>query len=223
VHELILGGAAFGGYAAAVASRIAWLRRKRTLPLGVGDRAPSFGPLPLASGGEIASRDLRSAKAVVLVFMSNACPGVKAYDARLRDLHASYHEKGVAFLALNPIDEEIYPGEDLASMASAAKLRSLPYAYAKDTAQQVAMAYGAVCTPHVFVLDHDGKICYRGRIDDALLEQRAKKRYLRDAIDAVLAGRTPEVTETAPLGCAIEFSRQRGRASWLRFRVPAGS
>jgi hypothetical protein len=81
------------------------------------------------------------------------------------------------------------------------------FAYARDESQEVARAYGAQRTPEVFVLDADRRIAYHGAIDDDADPDRASERYLRDALDAVLEGRSPDRPETAPVGCTIKWSR----------------
>lgn len=205
MHEALVAAPALGS-AALLATRALWLRRPPRGPLQVGDRAPRFEPLPCADGRRVGARDLKGAPAVVLVFMSNACPGVKAYDARLRDLHATFAPAGVRFLGANPVDDGLYPNEGLDGMARAARERRLSFPYLKDEDQRVAQAFGAVCTPHVFVMDAKWRLRYRGRIDDAMVEGRAKRRYLRDALDAVTTGRPVLLGETAPLGCAIEYA-----------------
>ena len=135
--------------------------------------------------------------------MSNRCPGVKAYDARLRRLMARH--PGVAFVGINPIDAAHYPGEGLDGMRKAVRDRGLSgLLYLKDADGSAARAYGAVCTPEVAVLDAGRLVRYRGRIDDSLVERNVRRHYLSDALGALLRGRPPKVAETAPLGCSID-------------------
>jgi peroxiredoxin len=144
------------------------------------------------------------APVVVLLFMSNRCPGVKAYDARLRRLMDRYGPDDVAFVGINPIDEGLYPGERLREMARALEDRDLRLLYLKDAGQTVARDYGAVCTPEVVVLDAGRRLRYRGRIDDSMVERGVRKHYLADAIEAILKGKALRVAETMPLGCSID-------------------
>ena len=207
MHEVLLGGgaAALAGSFAALWVRASWLRRRRTLPLRVGDRAPALEPLMTLEGSRFDKASLRDAACLVIVFMSNTCPGVKAYDARLKALADRYAPAGVRFVGVNSVHDGNYPSESLEGMATAARARSLPFPYLKDQDQELARAFGALCTPHIFLCDRDHRLRYRGRIDDALLESRAKKHYLRDAIEDVLHHRVVSLSETAPLGCAIEI------------------
>src|SRR5688500_15171805 len=96
MHEVLLYGAtAFGGTLSLFAARLRWLRRRRDATLSLGDKVSRWGPLPSVGGGEISSSDLKNHAATVVVFMSNRCPGVKAYDSRLRAVAEEYRSKGV--------------------------------------------------------------------------------------------------------------------------------
>lgn len=179
------------------------------MPIRVGDQAPALGPLTELDGARFDVEPIRRTTRV-LIFMSNACPGVKAYDARLKALHLEFAPRGVRFLGVNSIDERNYPNEDLDGMAKAAEARQLPFPYLKDREQVVARAFGAVCTPHVHVIDGEGIVRYRGRIDDAMIASRATRHYLRDALKDVVTKRDVRVPETAPLGCIIEMPLASG-------------
>jgi hypothetical protein len=72
----------------------------------------------------------------------------------------------------------------------------------------VAVTYGASVTPHVFVLDGNRKIAYMGAVDDSMSAGEVKQPYLRDALDAVLAGKAPAVTETRQVGCGIQYEKR---------------
>ena len=176
-----------------------WLAR-RTVP--VGSPAPAF-TLPGTDGRMHSLADLE-APVVALLFMSNACPGVKAYDSRIRALQVEFPE--MTLIGINPIDQALYPGESMAAMRKALRDRGLSFTYVKDAAQTATAAYGAICTPEVVVLDRERRIRYRGRIDDSLVASGVRKRYLRDAVDALLRGRRIRVEATAPLGCSIDAS-----------------
>jgi peroxiredoxin len=148
----------------------------------------------------------RDSTLIVVVFMSDRCPGVKAYDARLRRLHEEYGQRGVQFVGINPIDERLYPTESLSEMARAAKERGISFPYLKDTRQRLARQFGAVCTPQAFVLDKTRSIKYAGKIDDSFVEANARKSYLKDALDRLLTDRPVLIPETMPLGCTIDRS-----------------
>lgn len=198
MHELL--------YAAAPAAVGAWaggraLLLRRARARDPGEPAPPFRLK--GTDGRWHTLESIEAPAVVLVFMSNRCPGVKAYDARLRRLMATHPD--AAFVGINPIDDRLYPGETLPRMREALRARRLDgLLYLKDADQAVAAAYGAVCTPEVVVLDGGRRIRYRGRIDDSLVERRVRRHYLEDALEALRRGKAPRVAETPPLGCSID-------------------
>lgn len=192
----------------AVATARAWLRwrfRRSAAPVRVGSPAPDFGPLPGADGRSYGLEDFRAKKLLVLVFMANRCPGVKAYDERLVRMQRDFANRGVQIVGINPIDEHLYPTESLSLMGPSAQERGLNFPYLKDVDQSVAQGYGATCTPHVFVLDQKRRIRYSGRIDNAFLPSKATEHYLRAALDALVADKPVEKAETAPLGCAIDW------------------
>jgi hypothetical protein len=219
MHELLFYGAtAFGGSLSLWAARLRWLRHRRTGAPRVGERIAPWSPMPTTDDGTLDRNQLRANQATVFVFMSNRCPGVKAYDARLRLLAERFGPRHVQFVGVNSIDASHYPGEDLEAMAAAAQERGFTFPYVKDTHQEFAMSMGAFCTPQVFVVDASWRLRYRGRIDDALVESRARRPYLANALDQVLAGQPVADPETAPLGCSIEFSQRvpaKGRRGLL--------
>jgi peroxiredoxin len=199
MHELL--AAAVPAAAGAWAGGHAWMLRRARARASLGQEGAPF-TLPGTDGRRHSRADLDAA-AVVLLFMSNRCPGVKAYDARLRRLMERHPE--AAFVGVNPIDGGHYPGESMARMREAQRDRGLGgLLYLKDADQEVARAYGAVCTPEVVVLDARRRIAYRGRIDDSLVERNVRRHYLEDALVALRKGRPPRIAETAPLGCSID-------------------
>jgi thiol-disulfide isomerase/thioredoxin len=171
-----------------------------------GDQAPTFSGIPaIAPNGEQTSLSLSDLKedVVVLVFLANHCPAVQAADDRIIDFAKDYKDKGVKLVAfaVSEMEQDRLPGID-----KHRKEKGINYVYGYDESQLVGRAYGAVVTPHFFVLDKERKIRYIGAMDDNVMsEEKAKKKYLRDAVDAVLAGKTPEVAETEPKGCGIRY------------------
>ena len=204
MHELLLWGLPLIG-APLLALRLKMARhtvQQGSTGLALGDRLGHVGALPSITGLPVDV--LRpGSRATVVVFMANRCPGVKAYDGRLRRL-IRQHRGTASFVGINPIDEGHHPGEGLERMAAALAERGLPMLYLKDRDQAVARAYGAVCTPEVVVLDARRRIRYRGRIDDALVERDVRRHHLQDAIRALHRGKAPRVAQTSPLGCSID-------------------
>ena len=171
----------------------------------IGDEALAFD-LPGVDGKNHTLSALGDGKeATVVVFMCNHCPYVLAWLDRMIAVAKDYAGRGVAFAGINANDPAQYAADDFAGMQALAKERGLPFPYLHDESQEVATAYGAERTPEVFVFDGDFKLCYHGAPDDNYDETLAKVPYLRNALDAVLAGKVPPVAETAPQGCTIKW------------------
>ena len=165
--------------------------------LEVGAKAPEFKDLPGTDGKEYSLADMKDAKAVVISFTCNQCPVSVAYEDRFVEFTKQYGDKGVKFIAINCNKSR----EDLAAMKTRAEEKGFNFPYVFDESGKLATEYGAKVTPHMYVLDAKGKVVYVGSFDDK--QNDPKKHYVADAVDAVLAGKTPEVTNTKAFGCGI--------------------
>lgn len=175
--------------------------------LNIGDAAPSWENLPGVDGKSHALSELQASKAVVVIFTCNHCPVAQAYEERFKQLTAAYRDRGVAVVA---ISVSRFPADDLPHMQARANEQGYNFAYLHDRSQEIGRQYGATNTPHVFVLNADRKIAYMGAFDDSWDDVDAvREPYVRLALDAVLAGRTPEITETRPIGCSIEYAPKK--------------
>jgi len=171
--------------------------------LEIGTAAPSWSNLIGVDGKEHSLPDAKEATAVVVVFTCNTCPVARAYEDRLKELAEAYKDKGVVLVAINA-----NKGETIESMVVRAEEKKFPYTYLLDATQEVAKAFGATRTPEVFLLGKDRKIVYTGAIDDdGTLSGRAETHYLRDAIEATLAGKTPDHPQTEAFGCGIQWKK----------------
>lgn len=170
----------------------------------IGQAAPAWKELPGVDGKTHALADLKEAKLVVVVFLRNHCPVAKAYEGRLREFVKCYQPKGVELLAINVSQ---LPGESLEHMKRRAEQGHYPFPYLKDDSQKLGQAYGATNTPHVFVLDAQRKIAYMGAIDDDNDPAQVTEAYLKNAVEALLAGKPFEITETLPRGCEIRYGK----------------
>jgi peroxiredoxin len=174
--------------------------------LSIGDVAPSWKDLPGIDGKRHSLADLKDAKAIVLVFTSNACPVAAAYEERLIRFTKSYRDKGVAVVAINVSDL----GEGaLEKMKRHARERGFNFPYLHDPSQEAGRKYGASCTPSLFLLDAGRKVAYMGAFDDHNDPSAVTKEYLRNAVDAVLSGKPPVTTESRPRGCLIEYESKQ--------------
>lgn len=176
--------------------------------LEIGQKAPDF-TLPGVDDAEHSlAALLASHKAVAVVFSCNHCPYVRAWEGRMIAIQRDYAARGVALVAINPNDAIRYPDDDLAHMKERAATQGFNFVYLRDETQEVARAYGATHTPHVFLLDADGALRYRGAIDDSYEDPDSVEfPYLRDALEAVLAGRTPKPAITDAVGCTVKWKQ----------------
>jgi peroxiredoxin len=175
--------------------------------VSAGDKAPAFAGIPATTkSGEDTSLTLSDIKepVVVLVFLGNHCPVVQAYEDRLIDFTKDYQGKGVKVVGVSVNDLET---DRLPAIKTYMKEKGSNYVYGYDESEQIGKAYGATNTPQFFVLDKDRVIRYLGAMDDNQQEAKVKATYLRDAVDAVLKGDSPEISETQPKGCGVKYSR----------------
>jgi len=140
---------------------------------------------------------------LVLMFTSNGCPTVRAFEDRLGALQTANAATRVRLVAINANNPYLSPGDSLAEMTKRAADRAYPFPYLKDSDGAVARAYGAVCTPHVFVADERRAIRYQGRIADSRNPEKVTTPDLENAIAALLAGRGVDPAVTEPFGCSI--------------------
>ena len=174
-----------------------------TLPIGAP--APDFS-LPGVDGRLHGPASLTTGRILVLNFTCNHCPYAQAYEDRFMDLVRAFGPRGVAFAAINPNNDRTHPADGFDQMKARAAERGFNFPYLRDASQQTARAYGAVCTPHVFVVA-DGRIAYEGRIDDNWKNPpAATSRDLETALTALLAGQPVPRPQTPPMGCSIKWA-----------------
>lgn len=199
--------------------------------LAIGAQAPDFS-LPGVDGKTYTLNSFKSSPILVIVFTCNHCPTAQAYEDRIITLASDYKDKGVAVVAIMPNDPQAIRLDELGytdlsdsfdEMKLRAKQRQFNFPYLYDGATQaVAKAYGPIATPHVFIFDKDRKLCYSGRIDD--VEKPSKLPHVQDtrnALNALLAHKQPEVTTTKVFGCSIKWAekedwKQRAREDWAK-------
>jgi thiol-disulfide isomerase/thioredoxin len=174
--------------------------------ISVGDKAPDFAGIPAVENGEQQSLTLSDIKedVVVIVFLANHCPVVRAYEDRVIDFTKDYKGKGVKVVGFAVSQAE---GDKLPGIKDYMKENKSNYIYGYDESQAIGKAYGASNTPQFFVLDKERKIRYTGAMDDSQREDKVTKTYLRDAVDAVLKGESVAVEETRPVGCGVSYKK----------------
>lgn len=175
--------------------------------LEIGESPPTFD-LPDTDGNQRSLEEFADNRAVLLVFTCNHCPYAQAKHPVLNDIAADYED--VAVVGINPNDPGQYPDDSFEEMQRRVESGEIAYdAYCFDETQDVAKAYGAVCTPDPFLLareDGEFELAYHGRLDDAPNPDDEPTRIeIREAIDAVLAGEEIQVDPTPSRGCSIKW------------------
>lgn len=172
--------------------------------LKTGDQAIGFD-LPSVQDSRVSLDDYGDRDAVVVVFTCNHCPYAQAWEDRLIQIAREYADRGVGFVAISSNDATKYPADSPEAMRQRAQEKSYPFPYLYDESQEIARAYGAERTPEVFVFGEERQLRYHGAPDDNYEESQMETTYLRDALDAVLAGEEAPIAETPPVGCTIKW------------------
>jgi len=173
--------------------------------LKINDSLPLFKNLRNVDGKTISSENFKN-DVLVIVFSCNHCPYVQAYEDRMIRFQKDYASKNVQLVAINSNDTKNYPDDDFPSMVQRAGAKGFNFPYLRDEDQSAADAFGATHTPQFFVFDKSRHLRYSGKMDDNWKEpESVKETYLREAVDAVLAGKQVKTAETFSIGCTIKW------------------
>ncbi|MBI4371927.1 MAG: thioredoxin family protein [Elusimicrobia bacterium] len=170
-------------------------------------KAASF-TLPGVDGRAHSLECLRGAKATIVVFSCNHCPYVVMTEDRLIAVCNDYKAQGVGMAVINSNDAAKYPEDSFEEMKKRSQEKRFPFPYLRDESQDIARAYGAAYTPHLFVLDAGLNFAYTGSVDDDnkySARRPPTRHYLRDALDDLIAGRPVRLPETRAVGCTIKW------------------
>jgi peroxiredoxin len=177
--------------------------------LQVGSPAPSASlstKMKNVDGKSVSIADVSGKAGTLVVFTCNHCPFARGWEHRIAELASTYSKKGVGVILINANDPAKYPEDGYAEMQARAKTLGLQAPYVVDETSAVARAFGASVTPEAFLFDKSGKLAYHGAVDDNHTDaDKVKSHYLRDALDAVVAGKPPAVADTKGIGCGIKF------------------
>jgi peroxiredoxin len=174
------------------------------MSIALGTKTPSF-ELPGVDGGDHSLGEYRDAKLLALVQYCNHCPYVLAWEDRLIKLARDYADRGLRVVAVNSNDSARYLEDSFERMKERAEELDFPFDYLFDASQSLARTLGAERTPEVFLFDDERRLRYHGAIDDSRDENGVSRSYLREAIDALLAGLEPPVAETESVGCTVKW------------------
>lgn len=139
----------------------------------------------------------------VILFIATQCPISNDYNERMNAVYRDYAPKGLKFVAINSNASEAAD-----EVREHARKHQFPFAVYKDPGNVVADRFNAQVTPEIFVVDRAGAVRYHGYIDDSRNPARIQKQGLRTALDAVLAGKAPEVAQTKAFGCTIKRAKR---------------
>jgi len=194
-------------------------------PLQIGAPAPDFC-LPGIDGQTHCLKDYGGSKVLIIAFTCNHCPTAQLYESRIKRMAEDYSARNVALVAIQPnspksvrLDEMGYTdaGDSFEDMKVRAEYRqfNFPYLYDGET-QKVSQAYGPAATPHLFIFDAERKLRYQGRIDNNPRETLVTSRDARNAIDAILEGKSVPVAKTPSVGCSTKWLyKEEGRKEEL--------
>lgn len=177
----------------------------------IGDNVADFKLKNTENGKYVSMASYPNAKGYIIVFTCNHCPFAKKYEQRIMSLDKKYAALGYPVIAISPNDPAVAPEDSYDELGKRAKEKGYTFPYTFDETQQVAQAFGATKTPHVFLINKEGGklvLKYAGAIDDNT-EDAAKvtKNYLADAIAEVMAGKAVTVSETKSVGCTIKWKQ----------------
>ena len=143
---------------------------------------------------------------LLIIFMCNHCPYVKAILPRLIELQKDFEDRGFQLVGINSNDSVRYPDDSFEAMQNTAREKGINFIYLHDETQEVAKAYRAVCTPDIYLFDADQKLVYHGRLDDNWEHpELVKEHSLRLAIEEVLSGNEISRKQVPSMGCSIKW------------------
>jgi len=177
----------------------------RMTPLGTP--MPEFALTDTVTGETVKSSDLWGSRGMLVMFICNHCPYVQHVQQGLVSLGRDYEDADLAIVAISPNDPTDYPDDSPEAMAAEARRVGYRFPYLYDETQEVARAYGAVCTPDFFLYGPERTLVYRGRLDASRprTDVPVTGEDLRAAIDAVLAGRPVPGEQHPSMGCSIKW------------------
>lgn len=175
--------------------------------LSLGQPAPGFD-LPGVDGKNHSLADYAGkVKGLAVIFSCNHCPWVIKYENRMIELGNKYMDKGIGFVLISANDVVNYPQDSFDNMKKRADQKKYPFPYLYNEKQDVAKAYGAQVTPHLFLFNADMKLVFRGSVDDNPDKMdRPTVTYLKDAIESLVAGDADiKNADTKAVGCSVKW------------------
>lgn len=176
----------------------------------VGDVVTDFS-LKNVDNKTVSLAQYASAKGFIVVFTCNSCPVAKKYESRVEQLDKDFSSKGFPVIAISSNDVQVNPGDSFEDMQKRAKGEAYTFPYLYDESQAVAKQFGATNTPHVYVVAREGNqmvVKYIGAIDNNADDaSKADKKYVADAVNSLIAGKSLAITATKAIGCGIKWKK----------------
>ena len=150
--------------------------------------------------------DYKDATLLVIIFLCNHCPYVKAVIQRFIKLQDEFYYKGVRFIGINSNDDKSYPEDSFEKMKIYHREWKMNFPYLRDVTQEVAKEYDAICTPDIYVYNKNRMLKYRGRLDDNWKdESKVMRQDLKNALNELLAGKDEIENQITSIGCSIKW------------------
>jgi len=182
-------------------------KMESVISLKTGDGAPEFSLKGVDD--QIHSLNDYSKKGLLVIFMCNHCPFVKAKIEAIKEIHDKFKDD-ISIVGINSNDSVKYPDDDFDSMKIVVKEKDLGIDYLVDETQEIAKKYGAVCTPDPFLFDSEKKLVFHGRIDDAMdPEAKVTEKVMINNIEKFLSGEKIEKDFDPSIGCSIKWKEQQ--------------
>jgi len=178
------------------------------IKLKARDRAPDFELLGI-DGKKHSLNDYNDYEGLLVIFMCNHCPYVKAKIKAIKEVHEKFKDK-IAVLGINSNDPINYPDDSFENMKIIAKEKGIKFDYLVDETQEIAQKYGAICTPDPFLFDKEKRLIFHGRIDNAMKpEDTATEKTMINNIEKFLSGEKIKKDFDPSIGCSIKWKEQQ--------------
>ena len=184
--------------------------RTETPVCDFGRPAPRFS-LPGVDGKTYRLEDVRGPNGLLVMFICNHCPYVQAVRSRILRDAKDLKPQGIGVVAISANDPTDYPEDSFQNMQKVARAENFPFPYLYDETQEVAKAYGAVCTPDFFGYNRDLGLQYRGRLDESRKEAvpNARRELYEAMLQVARTGQGPQ-EQIPSMGCSIKWKGQPG-------------
>jgi len=189
------------------------MRLTMAFTLNIGEGAPDF-ELPATDGETYQLSDFDDVPVLIVFFTCNRCPYVLGSDEVTRQTAEKYAPQGVKFVGINSNSSNTYPEDNFDHRVERMQAYKFPWLYLRDKSQEVALAYGALRTPHFYVFDRDRKLIYTGRgVDNPREVIKSTVNDLDRALEEHLANKPISRPVTNPIGCNVKWEGKD--AHWM--------